>query len=118
MPYVLRDAQGAIESLHRQPPHGEAGEALDADDPELAAFLGQETGFGRLDADFVRVIEDVIDTLIARHVINLTDLPDRAQAKLLARKAYRERSAVDALRLFGADAAAEVINDTQLGGLR
>jgi hypothetical protein len=61
----------------------------------------RDDGFARLDADFVRVIEDVIDTLIARHVINITDLPDQAQAKLFARKSFRERAGRNALKLFG-----------------
>jgi hypothetical protein len=60
-----------------------------------------DDGFARLDADFVRVLEDVIDTLIARHVINITDLPDQAQAKLFARKSFRERAGRNALDLFG-----------------
>jgi hypothetical protein len=60
-----------------------------------------DDGFARLDADFVRVIEDVIDTLIARNVINITDLPDQAQAKLFARKSFRERTGRNALKLFG-----------------
>lgn len=61
----------------------------------------KDDGFARLDADFVRVLEDVIDTLIARHVINITDLPDQAQAKLFARKSFRERAGRNALSLFG-----------------
>ena len=32
------------------------------------------------------MIEDVIDTLIVKNVINITDLPEQAQAKLFARK--------------------------------
>ena len=63
----------------------------------------EDDGFARLDADFVRVIEDVIDTLIARHVINITDLPDQAQAKLFARKSFRERAGRNALSLFADD---------------
>jgi hypothetical protein len=63
-----------------------------------------DDGFARLDADFVRVIEDVIDTLIARNVINITDLPDQAQAKLFARKSFRERAGRNALKLFDDDA--------------
>ena len=117
MPYIVRDPQGAIESLHRDAPRA-AAEALPADHPEVQAFLGSGHEFGRLDADFVRVIEDVVDTLIARHVINITDLPDQAQAKLLARKSYRERSARNALRLYEDSGFADVINDTQLGELR
>jgi hypothetical protein len=61
----------------------------------------EDDAFARLDADFVRVIEDVIDTLIARHVINITDLPEQAQAKLFARKSFRERAGRNALDLFG-----------------
>jgi hypothetical protein len=61
--------------------------------------------FARLDADFVRVLEDVIDTLIARHIINITDLPDQAQARLFARKSFRERAGRNALRLFEDSAA-------------
>ncbi|MFO1335662.1 MAG: hypothetical protein U1E80_11365 [Piscinibacter sp.] len=56
--------------------------------------------FSRLDADFVRVIEDVIDTLIVKNVINITDLPEQAQAKLFARKSFRERVSKSSLRLF------------------
>jgi len=118
MPYVLRNADGAITSLHREAPHDGAA-LLDADDPEVQAFLGAPgSDFGRLDADFVRVIEDVIDTLITRNVINITDLPDQAQAKLFARKSYRERSGRNALKLFDDSGAADLINDTQLGDLR
>jgi hypothetical protein len=86
-----------------------------AHDPDAAD--GGE-GFARLDADFVRVIEDVIDTLIARHVINITDLPDQAQAKLFARKSFRERSGRNALRLFDDSAPADMLGDTAWGRTR
>jgi hypothetical protein len=119
MPFVIRTPEGLIASLHLGAPH-EGAEALPADHPEVQAFVGSTGGeFGRLDADFVRVIEDVIDTLIARNVINITDLPDQAQAKLFARKSYRERSGRNALRLFGDDSGvADLIDNTQLGDLR
>jgi hypothetical protein len=71
-----------------------------------------DPGFERLDADFVRVLEDVIDTLIARHVINITDLPDQAQAKLFARKSFRERAGRNALKLFDDSGMAELVGDT------
>jgi len=57
--------------------------------------------FSRLDSDFVRVIEDVIDTLIVKNLLNVTDLPAEAQAKLFARKSFRERLGKNALNLFG-----------------
>ena len=115
MPYIRRDADGRIDGLLRDAPAPTA-EHLSADHPEVASFLGRnDSGFERLDADFVRVI----DTLIARNVINITGLPDQAQAKLFARKSFRERAGRNALLLFDDTSdAPELIDDTQLGGLR
>jgi hypothetical protein len=115
MPFVKRNAQGEIESVHRSNVAG-AGELLRDDDPELSAFLGtgsrlESESFDRLDADFVRVIEDVIDTLIVKNVINITDLPAEAQAKLFARKSFRERVTRHSLRLFGDAGAPELVGD-------
>jgi hypothetical protein len=102
MPFVRRDNQGAVDSLHRAQVEG--SEFLADDHPDVQAFVGRigpgDEVFTKLDADFVRVIEDVIDTLIVRNVINITDLPDRAQAKLFARKSFRERVSSRSLRLF------------------
>jgi hypothetical protein len=47
----------------------------------------------------------VIDTLISKNVINITDLPVEAQTKLFSRKSFRERATKDALKLFGDDEA-------------
>ena len=123
MPYVRRNAQGEVTSLHR---HAEAGtsEFLPEDHTDVRAFLGQPStgssgsgdGFARLDADFVRVLEDVIDTLVAKNLINITDLPPEAQAKLFSRKSFRERSTQHSLRLFGETVGfGNVIDDTQFG---
>jgi len=103
MPYVRRNADGSISSLHRERAP-EALEFLDDLHPDVQAFVGHGThtpdDFNRLDADFVRVIEDVIDTLIVKNIINITDLPGEAQAKLFARKSFRERVSKSSLRLF------------------
>ena len=48
----------------------------------------------------MRVIEDLIDALIVKNVINITDLPDQVQAKLLARKSFRERVSKSSLQRF------------------
>jgi hypothetical protein len=114
MPYAVRDHLGRITSLHRHDPG--VGDLLAADDPELAAFLGldappgspprgelgdePEGNFVRLDAEFIRVLEDVIDALVSRNVLTITDLPDIAQTKLFARRSFRERWPKDALSLF------------------
>ena len=106
MPFIRRNAQGAVDSLHRRDEGG--AEFLADDHPDVRAFLGAGAappgeGFASLDADFIRVIEDVIDTLISKNVINITDLPIEAQTKLFGRKGYRERATKDALKLFGDD---------------
>ena len=100
MPFVRRNAQGSIESLHRQ--GDDSLEFLADGNEELVAFVGGESpaAFERLDADFVRVLEDVIDTLIVKNVLNITDLPEQAQAKLFARKSFRERVSKSSLQLF------------------
>ena len=119
MPYVTRNAEGAIASLTRDAP-SDGAEFLAPDHPDVGAFLGTsgEEDFDRLDADFVRVLEDVIDALIVKNVINITDLPDQAQAKLFARKSFRERITQHSLRLFNDTGTADVIGDTQFSGLR
>jgi len=108
MPFIRRNASGAVDSLHRRDEGG--CNFLPDDHPEVRAFLGADTpprgdNFATLDADFIRVIEDVIDTLISKNVINITDLPLEAQTKLFGRKGFRERAGKDALNLFGDDGA-------------
>ena len=99
MPYVRRNAEGRIDSLHRSA--SGSGEFLADDHAEVQAFVGVTTAdFDRLDADFVRVLEDVIDTLITKNILNITDLPEQAQAKLFARKSFRERASKSSLQLF------------------
>lgn len=56
----------------------------------------QEKGRARevlssLDSDFIRVLEDLIDALLANGTLRLTDLPPNAMEKLNQRKAARER---------------------------
>jgi len=51
--------------------------------PDKANALSQT------DTSLVRVLEDLIDVLITRGVIQFTDLPEAAQAKLLERRETR-----------------------------
>ena len=102
MPHALRSPDGPIASLHREPVAG--AEHLPSDHPEVLAFLGQsgqEQHFASLDAHLVRVLEDLIDALIERNVLRITDLPAEAQQKLFARKSFRDRVKANALHLFG-----------------
>lgn len=78
---------------------------MDEDAPEIQQFFGAtsaEPGFQTVDAGFVRVLEDLIDTLILKNVIHHTDLPVAAQKKLMVRKGLRSRIH-GALNLLGSD---------------
>lgn len=81
--YLLRDADGVITGLTSTWQPG--AEAADLGDSAVQAFLRD------LDIDLVRVLEDVIDLLVARGVFRFTDLPESAQQKLLFRKTLRSQ---------------------------
>ncbi len=104
MPYVQRNAQGEIVTVHREAVHG--SEYIAVDDPQLQAWLrgdaeaARSPTFAELDAGLVRVLEDLVDVLVARNVICVTDLPIEAQQKLFARKTFRERFKHQSLELF------------------
>lgn len=101
MHHAIRDPQGVIVSLHLEAVPG--SEPLPAQHPEIQAFLGSagERSFAQMDAVLVRVLEDLIDALIRRNVLRITDLPLEAQAKLFDRKHFREGMQTHALSLFG-----------------
>lgn len=94
MPFVERDASNRIVAVYSEP-RANAGEELPADALELAEFLGAASEARRaltaLDAELVRVIEDVIDVLIGKGLILPTDLPSAVQEKLSERRQVRER---------------------------
>jgi hypothetical protein len=104
MPYILRDKAGRIVAAGNEPLDG-AGELIDAGSPELHAFLqtlGEAKGvFETSDLKLIRAIEDVIDVLIQKNLICITDLPQAVQSKLLERRSLRH--SLNALKLFGDD---------------
>lgn len=90
--YVTRSVSGAIQSVSRQP--APQAQALDEQHPDVQHFFNSKAsglGFDESDADFVRVLEDLIDTLIMKNIIRHTDLPPAAQKKLILRKGLRNR---------------------------
>lgn len=115
--YVSRDAQGQISSLHREPCEG--AQMLPADHPDVLSFLGQSpdaaTQFADMDANLVRVLEDLIDALIRRNVLCITDLPLEAQLKLFDRKHFREGLQSHSLQLF--DERQARVNTASASGL-
>jgi hypothetical protein len=92
--YVTRDASGSIATIARTPQA--QAEALEENHPDVQTFLSSPRSaseFSEIDADFIRVIEDVVDTLIAKNIIRLTDLPVAAQHKMIHRQNKRSQIA-------------------------
>lgn len=103
MPYARRNATGSIVALLAESA-SDTSELLQPDDAQVLAFLGHtpdSSTYAALDADFIRVTEDLIYTLIDRGVLQFTDLPADAQRKLLARERFREHDLSGALDLPG-----------------
>lgn len=69
---------------------------LEEQDPAKDKGRAQQE-LSALDSDFIRVLEDLIDALLANGTLRLTDLPHNALEKLSQRKLARERfrSALD-----------------------
>lgn len=106
MPYIKRDAQGAIKAVS---PINDDGfdELLDESSGELTVFLAQwqagQADLDESDLGFIRVLEDLIDLLISKNVIRFTDLPDAARQKMQKRQHLRESLAPRLDLLFDDD---------------
>ncbi len=96
--HVMRNAQGQIVRLARDLSAAELAaepgwQPASSSQPEVQAFLqqvaGEDNPLSSTDAGLARVTEDLIDVLIDRGVIQFTDLPPAAQAKLLERRETR-----------------------------
>lgn len=93
--YVQRDTQGQLVRVEAQA-YAEATEALPADHPEIKDWLADRklaSNLKRLkqsDPEMIRVLDDLIQVLIDKGVIRVTDLPAAAQAKLMDRSQARE----------------------------
>jgi hypothetical protein len=109
MPYVGRDERGNIVTVSVNS-SAQAGEFMAVGSEELQRYLAQlspqETAddLTRSDQELIRVVEDVIDTLIEKNVIRFTDLPEAAQNKLVLRRSLRRSKA--ALDLLGEEGEA------------
>lgn len=104
MPYIRRGKDGTVIAVSPTPLEGE-WEQVAPDAPDLLAFIGSLRGdgdaFGSSDLKLIRAIEDVIDLLIAKNLICITELPPAVQAKLMERRSLRH--SLNALKLFGDD---------------
>ncbi len=91
MAYIQRDSAGKITAIFESPQF-EGQEQLALDAPELIEYLAKDNAkviLAASDADLVRVLEDLINTLIDKQVIMFTDLPLAAREKLVSRERIR-----------------------------
>jgi FMN phosphatase YigB (HAD superfamily) len=107
MPFVKRDATGRIVAVHRER-SDEATEYLASGHPEIAELTDPEGARSerphmlQSDLEMIRVYEDLIDILISKRIVVLTDFPTAAQEKLVRRK--RLRSSLSSLtEVLGSD---------------
>lgn len=96
MIYVERDEGGRIMSLHAEP-NSSATEKKPIMDDEVLDFLHGNMSrdtlkelLSRTDSGTVRILEDLIDLLVKKNIINFTELPEHAQQRIWERKHLRE----------------------------
>ena len=96
MLYVERDVEGRIIAMHSTP-QSNATEAKTVVDEEILDFLNKTVSadsrkllLSLSDMGIIRLLEDLIDLLIQKHVICFTELPEQAQERIRERKRLRE----------------------------
>ncbi len=104
MPYISRDSNGYIIKISDNATNDEQ-EFLTEDNKEIIEYLSKiakselrdsEQFINKLvrtDNAMARIIEDLVNVLIAKNIINFTDLPLLAQRKLISRQNMRSNLA-------------------------
>lgn len=95
MVYVKRDSKHKIIAVFEND-RGEHLEKISPTHKDVVAFLARckinkEQVFLKTDLELIRVIEDLIQILIAKNIISITDFPLSAIEKLVARNKIREQ---------------------------
>ncbi|SMF60818.1 hypothetical protein SAMN02745866_03889 [Alteromonadaceae bacterium Bs31] len=92
MPYIKRNSDGEVVAISQSLEPGFT-ELLPNSDPSILKFIqnvgGDQVRMVESDIEFVRVLEDLIDVLVAKNYILLTDLPEIAQEKMRERQVLR-----------------------------
>lgn len=95
MLYIQRDTRGQLIRVEEAPFAEMSGELTSTDD-EILAWRNQPGMASSLlqlrqsDQEMIRVLEDLIQVLMSKGVVRLTDLPSAAQEKLMSRSQARE----------------------------
>jgi hypothetical protein len=95
MAYITRNTSGEINAFYETQQSAQQ-EYVSIDDLELIEFIKLSASHTEAksaltisDIELVRVLEDLINTLINKNVIHFTDLPLAAQSKLSNRENIR-----------------------------
>ena len=95
MAFVERDSEGKISAIVRKTANPKP-EVADPMSPELMAFLvagglkdEYEENWMLADLALARVVEDLVDILINKEMLKITDFPIPAQQKIIARHGKR-----------------------------
>lgn len=94
MLYVERGKDGRITALHNTSTSA-AQEQKSMMDEEVLAFFNAMDSWKQLmsmsDLGAVRILEDLIDILIRKNIIQFTELPEHAQQRIWERKQLRKK---------------------------
>jgi hypothetical protein len=96
MPFVARDAHKNIVAVS-ETATSTCTEEIPGDSEELARYLAETSPEGlrqqlaESDLKMVRLVDDLIDVLIDKRVVQITDLPAAAAQKYLERQTARRR---------------------------
>ncbi|QEY64077.1 tryptophan synthase subunit beta [Metapseudomonas lalkuanensis] len=96
MVYVQRDEKGRVLRVEHEP-FDNMTQSMPANDPEVRTWFASRSLHDHLmslqhsDLELVRVIEDLVQVLVSRGVMNYTDLPAPARHKLQHRANTRSQ---------------------------
>ena len=97
MPYIERSADGKIIGL-RTVAGPNSTETKSLTDDEILNFLKDNLDntflkslLAQSDAGLIRLLEDLIDLLTKKNIILFTELPEKAQEKIIEREQIREK---------------------------
>ncbi|GKW11009.1 MULTISPECIES: tryptophan synthase subunit beta [Pectobacterium] len=107
--YIQRDSDGHLIKVEKSPFSDMNGELPDDSREALAWFRSHQAAMSSLqqlqqsDLEMVRVLEDLIQVLIQKGVVSITDFPQAAQLKLINRAQAREALNGGLNKLIGDD---------------
>jgi hypothetical protein len=95
MLYIQRDAEQNVQAIFLTP-QPDASEVAALDSADVREFLarGEQSNresFLSSDLDLIRVIEDLIQILLQKNLVAITDFPPSVVIKLINRQVIREQ---------------------------